>query len=256
VDVGMKTANQAACFADRVKDQPFDPAESAYVVVKPRKWVAKLETPYHVFTSFRDMFKTIPAHAYPRVAPYSQQLVQHVQKRMSSTIALLMVSPAILEKRQRYIIKQIHKLLDANPSWSSMFAYSIVDPKRLPPDIVERFDRVTIKGNFFDPKKLQDEYLDNFMLMVVSYSSSKKVYLSDDVAGVAPDSVDLSAYAPFLERVASGTEPALPIGEAAVKAAGLKEMKIGFDGNTQIDGDGKRKKKGKKAKKATAKDEV
>ena len=42
VDVGMKTANEAARFADRVADQPFDPAESAYVVVPPHKWVAKV----------------------------------------------------------------------------------------------------------------------------------------------------------------------------------------------------------------------
>jgi len=259
VDVGMKTANEAARFADRVADQPFDPAESAYVVVPPHKWVAKGETPYTVFTSFRDMFKTIPKHAHPRVAPYSPQYVQHVQKSMTSTIAVLMVSPAILEKRQRYIIKQMHKLIDANPAWSSLFGYSIVDPQQLPADIAERLDRVTIKGKFLDSKKLQEEYLDSFMLMVVSYTSTKKVYFSDALAGASADSLDLSVYAPFLERVASGQEPELPVGKAAVRSAGLKEMKIGFDGGMDVsDGDDskKRKRKGKKAKKAAVKDEV
>ena len=71
---------------------------------------------------------------------------------------------------------QMHKLIDANPAWSSLFGYSIVDPQQLPADIAERLDRVTIKGKFLDSKKLQEEYLDSFMLMVVSYTSTKKVY--------------------------------------------------------------------------------
>ena len=69
----------------------------------------------------------------------------------------------------------------------------------------------------------------------------------------------MSVYAPFLERVASGQEPELPVGKAAVRSAGLKEMKIGFDGGMDVsDGDDskKRKRKGKKAKKAAVKDEV
>lgn len=144
---------------------------------------------------------------------------------------------------------------------SRLFGFTMLSPRRLPPFLAERLERVAINGSFHQLNALEGEggaagVLRGFDFLVVSASNKEKVWLSQMLHGVpSAEKLDLSAYAPFLQRVAIGEEAVLATGDAAVKAAGLKEMSLGFGGGAggmsmmgETDGSPKRRKKAKKAK--------
>jgi hypothetical protein len=149
---------------------------------------------------------------------------------------------------------QYHKLVDAlPPSVFEMFTFAVTyrNPQRVDPWLSERFDRTTIKREFFNGDNFAQKYAQDFTL-VVSDPRRRTNWVDSAEGGVSPDRVQLSNYVPFLERIASGKEPPLAQDDAAAAAAGLKEMKMGFgaDGQSKTEVTGEKKKTKKKKRKA------
>jgi len=264
-EVGVNAANAATLFS---KDTPFSITPFSYAVVLPAKWLAKGEAPYVQSADWKKLHNFIPSHAFPRVYPLVEQYRTHVAKQGTELLATLLYDQKGLSKKQRYILKQIHKLLQAEPELTSHFAFAVseVSPFR-EPWLLERFDRTTVNGKFFG--KFAEEYpLRNFVMIVSNLSSSEN-WLVESNSGATPEGLDSLAFTSPLQAISDGNMPALPQGSAAAAAAGLKEMAMGFGGDQggglmEVGPDGNpipnKKKKSKKAKRkgsaAKAKDEV
>ena len=151
--------------------------------------------------------------------------------------------------------------------WRSRCVFAITARKNgeMEPWLDARYERTTIDKYFFSGHKFADEYVKDFSLLVSdpltgaapgsmdprSEDSSSANWAANDEAGTVPENVNLANYAPWLSRVASGEELPLTQGDAAVAAAGLKEMKMGFGpggGMEEVNAPKKKKKKAKKAK--------
>ena len=256
VEVGVRAANGAALFAS---DTPFnDVATNAYAIVRPAYYLGKAESRYTHSENFRKLYSTIQAHAFPTVYPLSPTFIAHSKKYGKRFLATLLYPRKAMEKKHRYILKQLHKLIEAHPAFNETYAFALAEAKPLDPWLAERFDRTTINGKFFG--NFEQDYPMRDFTLIVSELSSERNWLSTELAGSTPDALEPLHLVTFLSQIAAGDLPELPQKGAAAAAAGLKEMTMGFGPGGTTGGFGdepakkKKKKKGKKGK--VAKDEV
>jgi len=256
----------------------FQPETAAYSIVLPPRWVGKDEVPYNTFTDFRSLYRNVRSRSFPRVAPLCEQYVQHVKiHQKKKLMVVLLLDQTTMTKRFRYVLKQFHKMLDAEPSLTESFGFAfstiysnLNGDARLDPWLANRFDRTTIDRTFYQLDKFESDILAPFLTIVADVTktneppsdrhpdgTSSTNWLTTELVGSSPDNLDPSRIISWLKSVASGAAPPLAQGSDAAPAAGLKEMKMGFGGDSSMEtGDVKKKKKKSKKKKKATKDEI
>jgi len=265
VETSFRTANAAKRLAEHA---PFDGYASAFAVLPPSAFVPKTTRSYALSTDFRKVFTFVQAHAFPTIFSNTPAFRAHVSAHHhKDLLAIILYSHAAHGAKQRYIIKQLHKLLESDAALADTYALALGERKPLDPWVAERFERTTLPGYEADgkPKFFADfarDYPMTDFTVVVANMSSGENWLDASTAGATPEGFDALRLAPFLRRIASFSARPLPQKEAAAPAAGLREMQLGFDENGQakqtMGGPRKLKNpnKKKKKKKQQAKDEV
>eukprot|EP00316_Scyphosphaera_apsteinii_P004763 CAMPEP_0119327392 /NCGR_PEP_ID=MMETSP1333-20130426/70667_1 /TAXON_ID=418940 /ORGANISM="Scyphosphaera apsteinii, Strain RCC1455" /LENGTH=503 /DNA_ID=CAMNT_0007335971 /DNA_START=184 /DNA_END=1695 /DNA_ORIENTATION=+ len=273
IEVSPRTANGCKLFAKGSATggdvEPFTTEQSAFVVVHPANWVTKGEPRYYISFDFRKIFSFVQSHAFPMIAPFSEQFIKHVQKYPVGSgkqlLATYLIDMKALASKQRYIVKQMHKLIAAEPEVAATYAFAVGERQPLHPFFAERFDRTTVNTKFYGRFHEEFEGLHKDFTVIIANLTSAQNWLSTEMTGATPEGLETVRLGPLLKSIAAGKVPQLPQGSAAAEAAGLKEMSLGFGGDgggMSMGGDmvGKKKrKKGKrKSKTATsgAKDEV
>ena len=59
-------------------------------------------------------------------------------------LATFLIDSKALASKQRYIVKQVHKLIAAEAEVASEYAFAFAERQPLPPYFEERFDRTTV----------------------------------------------------------------------------------------------------------------
>ena len=255
----------------RLAKESFDTSESALVVHKPAKWIAKNEAPYALSTDFRSVHRFVREHSWPTVGPLSDEFVAHAKEKLGKDyMAIVLVDTRKQAKFLRYVVKQLHKLLDADESIASKFSIAVANRRPLDSFIAARFDRTTIDRQFFQLDKFESEYVADFTLIVADLNDllppfdphgppdrpATRNWATNVLAKSTPDSLDVARWVPFLQGILSGEIAPLAQGDAAAGAAGLKEMKMGFGDNGMEEVGAPKKKKKKKKKDKAPKEEV
>ena len=302
VETSAAVARQSAVLGNAT----IDPAAPAVFVCRPRLWLAPGEARYVATTDARSLHRFIRRHAWPLVAPLSAEFVAHAREAHGATkMAIVLLDHERHQRKLRYIIKHVYKLRAAvagaaagagPPEASAPMAFAVGRRRPLDRFVFDRFDRTTVDGKFYSAEDFEREIAQDFTLIVADLTEAMGVagggdalgggvaaarrdvpsanWLSRALSGGSPDSLAIDAWVPFLRGVVDGTEPPVLQGAAAVKAAGLKEMKLGMVGDAdagQEEGQvepnrrkkraagkkgGKRRGKAAGAATSTAKDEV
>jgi len=258
IEATVQVANDAAIFR---KDQPFEGLQDGYAVVRPPRWVTKGEPVYSFTTDFKTMHKFVPANVFPKINPLNNQLIEHATKH-KKMIALLMVNLRNHASKFRYVLKKFNRLLEADPTLASSFVFAIGDRDPMHPFLAHRLEHSTFQGRFAGDF---EQEIKDFMMVVAAPAEKTPNYVSAAQVNQTAESLDAAAYAPFLQRIASGEEVPLIQGDDAPAAAGLRTMSMGFgpDGASQMEDVTPGAKKAKKPRKASktktkakAKDEI
>jgi hypothetical protein len=284
VEVSTRVGNGAKVFVTESGEPRFDNSHSQYAVVHPSLYVGKGESPFSLSADFRKMHSFVGEHLFPSVARMSERYVDHVRtQRKRPYLAVLLLDTQRHASKMRYIVKKVHKRLEAEPWLRVSFGFAIGtraptgSGKGIDPWVQQRFERTTIGGKFYSDDTFASEYVSDFTLVVADLSAdaimepledavpegpmeraTTRNWASNALAGSVPERVDALKWASFLKSIAAGELEPLSQGDRAAKEAGLTEMKMGFGEEA---GEKRRKKtkrrKGKKGRaKAAVKDEV
>ena len=262
VDMSSRVANGVELFGGGL-----DTSKPIFAVVPSSAWLAPGEETYRTSTDFRRIANFVGEHGWTKLSPFSDALVSrvavmHPGRRGPGTrpvqLASILIDTSKHASHMRRVIEQCHQLIGALPAEvAAHFMFAIADRSggRLDSWFDNRFERTTIfingRPQFFTAAKFASEYADDFTL-IISDTRTSKNWISNELAGVLPEVVQLDGLATFLSRVARGEERHLPQGDSAAAAAGLRQMKMDFG----MDGGGfsapeptaARRPKGKKGK--------
>jgi len=106
----------------------LDATKNQYAVVRPSRWLAKDEAPFHMSSDFRTMSTFVSDHALSRVAPYSSFARRKYKEAGMATVSLFFDQQK-LGKMFKYIVNRIHKLVAEEPVLTNRFAFTVMDLK-------------------------------------------------------------------------------------------------------------------------------